>query len=191
MSSDGAVFALKAVRLHDSFLLRFNMSIKGLFDQLFRNHNKELLHFARQRAGEVAEDVVQESFLRLLQHPQPETIENHRAYLYKLTGNTLIDCQRKLAVRERYHVDVEDFDSLPDAAPGLENGLHYQQILRGVLKALDDLPPMQRSIFLLHRCDGLTYVQIGTLFKISRSNVERQFYAALEHCFAAALAGKR
>lgn len=165
------------------------MTIKELLDQLFRSHNKELLYFANQRAGEIAEDIVQESFVRLLQHPEPEAIQNHRAYLYKLTANTLIDHQRKLAVRERYHADIEDFDSLPAATPGLETALHYRQILQGVLNALDKLPPLQRSIFLLHRFDGLTYAQIGKLLKLSRSNVERQFYAALEHCFAASLAG--
>lgn len=167
------------------------MSLKGLFDHLFRNHNKELLHFAGQRTAEVAEDVVQESFLRLLQHPEPQTIENHRAYLYKLTGNALVDYQRKLAVRERYHSQVEDLDSLPAQTPGLDIGLHHQQTLQGVLPALDELPPLQRSIFLLHRCDGLTYLQIGKLLKLSRSHVERQFYAALAHCFAASLTAKR
>ncbi|WGS88398.1 sigma-70 family RNA polymerase sigma factor [Methylomonas sp. UP202] len=167
------------------------MTIKSLFEQLFHSHSKELVYFAGQRAAEVAEDVVQESFLRLMQHPEPQTIENHRAYLYKLTGNALIDYQRKLAVRERYHGEVEDLDSLPADAPGPDVSLHHQQILQGVMRALDELPPLQRSIFLLHRVDGLTYLQIGKLLRMSRSNVERQFYAALEHCFAAALAGKR
>lgn len=167
------------------------MPIKGFFDQLFRSHSLELLHFANQRASEVAEDVVQESFLRLLQHPQPQTIDNHRAYLYKLAGNALIDYQRKLAVRERHHAYVENFDELPANAPSLDSSLHHQQILQGVLRVLDDLSPLQRSIFLLHRFDGLTYLQISKLLKISRSHVERQFYAALEHCFAASLAGKR
>lgn len=167
------------------------MSLKGLFDHLFRNHNKELLHFAGQRAAEVAEDVVQESFLRLLQHPEPQTIDNHRAYLYKLTSNVLVDYQRKLAVRERYRGEVEDLESLPGDAPGLDIGLHHQQILQSVMRALDDLPPLQRNIFLLHRFDGLTYLQIGKLLKLSRSSVERQFYAALEHCFAAFLTGNR
>ncbi|AEG01277.1 RNA polymerase sigma factor [Methylomonas methanica] len=166
------------------------MPLKNLFDHLFRNHRNELVHFAGQRAVEMAEDVVQESFLRLMQHPDPQTIENHRAYLYKLTGNTLIDYQRKLAVRQRYHSETPDLDSLPAETPGLDVALHHQQVLRGVLQALDGLPPMQRSIFLLHRFDGLTYQQIGKLLKMSRSSVERQFYAALEHCFAASLSGK-
>ncbi|OAI11471.1 RNA polymerase subunit sigma-24 [Methylomonas koyamae] len=163
------------------------MTIKGLFDHLFRSHNQELLHFAGQRAAEVAEDVVQESFLRLLQHPEPQMIENHRAYLYKLTGNALVDYQRKLAVRGRYHSEVEDLDSLPADAPGPDIRLHHQQILQGVLRALEQLAPLQRTIFLLHRCDGLTYLQIAKLLKMSRSQVERQFYAALEHCFVASL----
>ena len=58
------------------------MSYIQIFDALFRQHKKELLVFASERAGDVAEDLVQDSFLRLIQHPEPHTIKNPRAYLY-------------------------------------------------------------------------------------------------------------
>lgn len=84
------------------------MLSKGLFENLFRSHNKDPLHFVARPAGEVADDLVWESLLNLVQHLEPESIEDHRAYLHKLAGNTLIDHQPKLAVRERNHVEVGD-----------------------------------------------------------------------------------
>lgn len=164
------------------------MTIKELLDQLFRNHHQELLRYAGQRAGDAAEDLVQLSFLRLLQHPNIDTIANHRAYLYKLTANAVIDHHRKAAVRAHYHADLEAMDEVPSAASCPETVLHHQQMLRRCLEALDALPPLPRTIFLLHRFDGLTYPQIAKLLGLSRSSVERHFYAALEHCFAASLA---
>jgi RNA polymerase sigma-70 factor (ECF subfamily) len=167
------------------------MSINGLLDILFRRHRKELLLFASQRAGDAAEDLVQESFLRLMQHPQPHTIENPRAYLYKLTANSVVDHHRKMAVREKYHEYQEDFDNLPSATPGPEITVHHAQLLQQCLKALDTLPVMQRNIFLLHRFDGMSYPEIAKLLRISHATVERHFAAAIEHCFAAALQSKK
>lgn len=164
-----------------------DMTINGLLENLFRRHSKELLHFATQRAGNVAEDVVQESFLRLIQHPEPHAIENHRAYLFKVTSNVLVDYNRKLEVLAKHHEVCEDFDSLPSTKPGPEIALHHQQLLQQTLRALDDLPAIQSSIFLLHRFDGLSYPQIAKLLKISRATVERHFAVAMEHCFAVAL----
>jgi RNA polymerase sigma factor (sigma-70 family) len=164
------------------------MTLKKLLDQLFRNHHQELLRFAGQRAGDAAEDLVQLSFLRLLQHSEIDTIVNHRAYLYKLTANAVIDHHRKAAVRAQYHADFDEIDEVPSAAPCPEAVLHHQQMLERCLQALDALPILPRTVFLLHRFDGLTYPQIAKLLNLSRSSVERHFYTALEHCFAASIA---
>ena len=171
---------------HISYLMHIN----GLFDLLFRRHNKELLQFASQRAGQVAEDLVQESFLRLMQHPEPLGIQNHRAYLYKLTANSAVDYTRKQAVREKYREHPEDWDNLPSQAPGPEAIAHHELLLQRCLKALDLLPAMQRNIFLLHSFDGMSYAEIAKLLGVSRSTVERNYALAMEHCFAAVMLGK-
>jgi RNA polymerase sigma-70 factor (ECF subfamily) len=158
-----------------------------LLDNLFRQHNKELLNYAFHRAGDVAEDMVQESFVRLMQHPDLTTIENHRAYLYKVTSNSLVDHNRKQRVIAKYHEDCDDLDTLPSALLGPEITLHHQQRLLRYLQALDELPVIDRTVFLLHRFDGMTYPQIAKLLKLSKSTVERHFASALEHCFVASL----
>lgn len=163
------------------------MDSRKFIESLFRVHRRELEYFARQKSSEIAEDLVQDSFVRLMQHPEVSSIENHRAYLYRLTNNLLIDNQRKKILRDSYHELIEDFDTLPANQPALDEALHSQRVLEKLLKALDDLSVEQRSIFLLHRYDGMTYQQIGKLIGKSRSHVERQFYLALEHCFCSSL----
>lgn len=163
------------------------MSLNGLLDNLFRKHNQELLYYATQRAGNVADDLVQESFLQLLSHPEPDSIGNHRAYLYKITNNLLNAHYRKLGVIEKYHEDCEELDSLPSRIPGLEIALHNEQILRQCLQVLKELPAMQRNVFFLHRIDGLNYPQIAKMLGISKSSAERYFIAAIESCVAASI----
>lgn len=163
------------------------MSLNALLDSLFRQHNQELLYYATQRAGNVADDLVQESFLQLLSHPEPDSIINHRAYLYKITNNLLNAHYRKLEIIEKYHEDCEELDSLPSRIPGLEIALHHEQILRLCLQVLKELPAMQRNVFFLHRIDGLSYPRIAKMLGISKSSVERYFIAAMESCVAASL----
>lgn len=163
------------------------MMINDLLEHLFRRHNKELLHYAFQRSVDVAEDVVQDSFVRLIQHPDLSTIENHRAYLFKVTSNSLIDHNRKQQVIAKYHEVCDDIDSLPSSQLGPEITLYHQQRLQRYLQALDELPVIERTVFLLHRFDGMTYPQIAKLLKLSKSTVERHFASALEHCFIASL----
>ena len=163
------------------------MSISKLLDTLFRTHNKELLYYAAQRAHNVADDLVQESFLQLMSHPEPDSIVNHRAYLYKITNNLLNAHYRKLEIIEKYHADCEELDSLPSRIPGLEITLHHEQILRLCLQVLKELPAVQRNVFFLHRIDGLSYPEIAKMLGISRSTVERHFVAAMEHCVSASL----
>jgi len=163
------------------------MKVNQLLDKLFRRHNKELLFFATQRIGNVAEDLVQESFLKLMSHPDPDSIVNHRAYLYKITNNLLNTQYRKLEIIEKYHEQCDELDSLPSKIPSLEIALHHEQILRQCLQVLKQLPAMQRNVFFLHRIDGLSYLQIAKMLGISRSTVERYFIAAMESCISASL----
>jgi len=94
----------------------------SLLDTLFRRHSMELLAFANQQGGELeSEDLVQEAYLRLLQHPDLETINNPRAYLYKVTANLGFDHHRWKSVRAR-HTEVEEVepDNLISPLPGPE-----------------------------------------------------------------------
>ena len=163
------------------------MSIGKLLDTLFRKHNKELLYYAAQRAGNVADDLVQESFLQLMSHPEPDSIVNHRAYLYKITNNLLNAHYRRLAIIEKYHEHCDELDSLPSGMPELDLALHHEQLLRQCLQALKELPAIQRNVFFLHRIDGLTYPQIAKMFGVSKATIERHFVAAMEACIAASL----
>ena len=164
------------------------MSLNQLLEKLFRQYKKELLHYATQRAGHCADDLVQESFLHLMVHPEPETIVNHRAYLYKITNNLLIAHYRKQEILARYHVNCDDLEGLSDQRAGLEIDLHHERVLHQCLQALSLLPVQQRTVFFLHRIDGMTYPQIARMLGISRATAERYFLVAMEACILASIA---
>jgi len=153
---------------------------------LFRQHHRELLTFAGQRFGpESAEDLVQETYLRFLQHATPETINNPRAYLYKMAANLGADHFRHEQVRTR-HAAIENINTNAYAllSPGLDAEIDAQQQLQHCLSALEGLPEIYRHVFLLHRVDGMTHKEIGTALGLPHRTVERYCAKALAHCFA-------
>jgi RNA polymerase sigma factor (sigma-70 family) len=156
------------------------------FDLIFRRHQQELLRFAGQYSNEeVAEDLVQEAYLRLIRQAQTETIENPRAYLYKITRNLSADYLRQGLIRSRHQDDSQvELEQIPNQHPGIDAELEAVDRLQRCLKALDGLPEIVRHVFLLHRIDGMTYAEIGNALGIPPRTVERYAAKALAHCFA-------
>ena len=76
---------------------------------LFLKHAHEVSDFISGRwpmEQDVA-DIVQESFLRLSQVPNPETIHNPRALLFKTAANMIVDRQLHRKTQECYDEDIE------------------------------------------------------------------------------------
>jgi DNA-directed RNA polymerase specialized sigma24 family protein len=70
---------------------------------LYQAHATELHEFARRRVGrQEAEDVVQDTFLHLLQRGNAATLEHPRPYLFRIAANLAVDLARKTKVRLRY-----------------------------------------------------------------------------------------
>lgn len=159
-----------------------------LFDHLFRRHQQKLLKFAGQHSNdEVAEDLVQEAYLRLMRQTQIETIDNPCAYLYKITRNLSADYLRHSQVRSRHAGHSDDgIELIADPQPQPETEIDAQLRLQHCLSALNSLPEVYRHVLLLHRLDGLTYNEIGKMLQIPALTVERYAAKALTHCFATA-----
>ena len=159
-------------------------SKRNYFDLLFRRHRQELLAFAGQHSGnDVAEDLVQEAYLRFMQ--QTETagnIENPRAYLYRITHNLAFDYCRYGKIREAHAADADELEAAADPHPGPEAATDAQQRWQQCLSALDGLPKVYRHILLLHRFDGLTYAEIGKGLGMPTRTVERYAAKALARC---------
>jgi len=159
---------------------------KRFFDFLFRTHGKELLAFAWQHSGcQNAEDLVQEAYLRLLQHPSPEQIENPRAFLYKTTLNLSIDYHRRQTTRERFHCLEsklqEEIESIIDHKTSPEDNLANCQELEQFNQLLMSLPELTRYAFILHRLEGLSHLEVAQRLGISIRNSERRVKEATHH----------
>jgi len=148
---------------------------------LFRRHSKELTRFLRRRVSspEVAAELSQEAFLKLLTARPEEPVINGHAYLFRTAVNLAITHNR----RERILAFVDDpdgaFANLADETPSPEHVLLSRQELAIIHQTLSEFPPIPRAVFILSRVEGQTYDEIGRTLNISSKAAFRHMVRVL------------
>lgn len=130
------------------------------------------------RHAATAEDIVQETFLRLSQQKDPPL--QRRAWLYRTARNLAIDLlRRQKKFQEIHHFLIYRFQSsLQSPSPTKE--LEQQETLTMLLEKLNELPPRHREAVRLKFQEKLTYDEIATIMVISRSSVGWLLHEAIE-----------
>lgn len=126
-----------------------------------------------------AEDLVQEVFARLAQMEDASRMDNPQAYIFQIAVNLLRDKARRARVRqsEMHEPFDEAFHGEGGGSP--ERMAVVRDDLRRIEAALQRLPKKTRTIFLLHRLDGLKYREIADAMGLSVSTVEKHMIKAL------------
>lgn len=158
-------------------------------------HFDELLGFFMRSVQDPheAQDLVQETFARLLGRPPADRIENPRALLFEVARNLLIDRHRQRQVRRHESDDLLVGHRAP-VSDEPDTVCAARQRLRRVSVAIEQLPPRCREAFVLHKIDGLPQAEVAARMGISRNMVERHVMlgvAACRRALAAAPAGDR
>lgn len=151
---------------------------------LLTRHYQELLRHLTRRLGSAsaAADVAQDTWLRLRRAEAVPELQNPQAYLFRIADNLARDRLRSDATRARTLLPAEFGEDRPSNAPGADSVLDHRQRLRVLGRAVAELPPKCREVFLLHKFDGLSHGEIAARLGISRSMVEKHVMKALAHC---------
>jgi RNA polymerase sigma factor (sigma-70 family) len=147
---------------------------------------KMLRSLLKKRTGshELAEEALQETWLRLAgRPPEPTMIHDRQAFILRVAGNIAVDLARK----EKRHSsrcisDEAVLKTAADSYPSPETFAIDRDQLRFLALALAQLPPKPRAALLMNRCDGLSHSQIGSKLGVSESMVARYLAQALRHC---------
>ncbi|WP_416422460.1 sigma-70 family RNA polymerase sigma factor [Pseudomonas sp. App30] len=146
----------------------------------FLEHYQELLGAwtRRLRDRARAEDLTHDAFVRVLETPAAE-VQQPRAYLHQAARNIAVDGYR----REDRRAALESLALAPDAAAGADPEAFVQavQLADAVEKALDELPPNCRKVFVWQKLEGLSQAEIAERMGLSRNMVERYMMRALKH----------
>jgi RNA polymerase sigma-70 factor, ECF subfamily len=133
------------------------------FETLYKRHASAVFRFAWGLCGDrsAAEDIVSETFMRVLTRaPRIET-QTALAYLLAVARNTYLTGQR----RRRREVPLPDELLAPERDPA--GGLDGDARLQTVVRALGDVPEGERAALLLRVDHDLSYEEIAAALGIS------------------------
>jgi RNA polymerase sigma-70 factor (ECF subfamily) len=149
---------------------------------IFVDHRNALVRFLRARgAGDQAEDLVQEVWLRASAHASGP-IANPRSYLFRVAHNLMIDIHRADTQRHVREQSWSDANSSADTGisdePSPERRVIAQAILDRANHVLEELGEPTVTIFRRFRIDGIAQKVIARDLAVSLPTVEKHLQKA-------------
>lgn len=140
------------------------MDLKLQYDKLLR------YCYHKTKRIDLAEDIVQETFLKFWQSHSYEDTGKELAYLYTIARNLCTDTYRKQESNQEYPEDLPCPDSDPEQA--------LNRI--AVDTALEQLPEQLREMVVMRYVSELSAAEIGKIMNLSRFAVNRRLKEGLK-----------
>ncbi|MEW2503884.1 MULTISPECIES: RNA polymerase sigma-70 factor [unclassified Amycolatopsis] len=153
--------------------------------ELFLTHRNLLFTIAYEMLGSAAdaEDVLQETWLRWVD-VDFDGVQNHRAYLVRITTRQALGRLRTLGRRKESYVGPwlpEPLLTAPDVAEDVELA---DSVSMAMLLVLETLTPTERAVFVLREVFDLGYGEIADAVGKSGAAVRQIAHRAREHVAA-------
>lgn len=111
----------------------------------------------------MADDITSDTFLRALRKYEQIRQSTVKSYLLTIARNIYRDYGRKRARRP----EAELHESIPDGRASAQAWLEQAVEIRAVFAALQELPDLDREIFLMRVLENITYEEIAATLGIS------------------------
>jgi RNA polymerase sigma factor (sigma-70 family) len=147
--------------------------------------------FLRRRIDESdAEEILQDVFAELVEAYRLMTpIEHVGAWLLRVARNRVIDRLRKKKPDASLNESVaggdeetsELLDLLPSADAGPEAQFARRVLLEELEEAVDELPPLQREIFIAHEIEGRSFNELSATLGVGVNTLLSRKHAAVTY----------
>ncbi|KGM08417.1 RNA polymerase sigma factor SigE [Cellulomonas bogoriensis 69B4 = DSM 16987] len=151
------------------------------WEQIVTEHSARVYRLAYRLAGNQhdAEDLTQETFIRVFRSLSSYTPGTFEGWLHRITTNLFLDQARR---RRRIRMDPlgDDADAVPGVnGPGApERGFEHANLDHDVQRALDALSPEYRAAVVLCDIEGLSYEEIAVTLGIKLGTVRSRIHRA-------------
>ncbi|MEL5656108.1 sigma-70 family RNA polymerase sigma factor [Serratia ureilytica] len=150
--------------------------------RLYATHHAWLQGWLRRRLGCSfdADDVAQDTFMRLLKSDAAATLREPKDFLVTVAKRVMVDLFRRRTLERAY---LEMLALIPEGyAPSPEQRQSLLESLQQIDAMLDGLGPKVKQAFLLSQLEGLGYADIAARLGVSVSSVKKYMAKATEHC---------
>lgn len=164
----------------------FSNALNADIGVLYRDYSGWLFGWLRRRLGgntADAADLVQDTYVRLIDSGRYPRAGEHRAFLTQIARGLVIDLHRRRRLEAAY---LEALAARPEeVAPSSEQHTLVLDTLIRIDEALDRLPARVSRAFLLSRFEGLTYHQVAARLGVSHGAVRKYMLKATQACLLA------
>lgn len=173
--------------LKDDALLRaFRHGNPQALEELIGRHQHALHGYLRAMTGSAADadDVFQETWLRVIRNPGSFRSGAFNAWLWCIARNLLVDRLR----RRKPVVSLDDaapehaslIELTPAPGPQPPADMEASEIAQQVADAVSKLPPDQRDVFLLRTQGGLSFAEIAALRRVPLNTALGRMHYAIQ-----------
>ncbi len=135
--------------------------------------------FSVLRNASDAEDVVQETFIRVLKHQRKlAAIENTRVWLIRIAWNLALDRKRRLRATPMVEEAEEILRRHASAEVTAEVTLGAAEGCVRILRMMDKLPRKEREVLRLSALEELGTAEIAAILKTTESSVRSCLFRA-------------
>ena len=181
----------------DAELMEFyRKGSRDAFEELFARHHRKVIHFCYRMTGDQAraEEAAQEVFLRIARAASTyQPTARFTTWMYTITRRTTLNFLRDEKEPEG-KVPIDPTGEGREAAEGVslpgpgdrepERIAWEAQLQEKFLEALQKLPEVNRSAFILNRGEGLSYEEVASVLGVTVQAVKSRIFRAREALLA-------
>ena len=164
--------------------LAINENCEDAFHIVFERYRQPMWSFAMTvvKVPEIAEDVVQESFIKLWEVRETlANVDKPKDFIFILVRNRALDALRRMAHQEKEREKL--WQHLKAQCPNYSGyyleAEQAEDILKGII---EKLPAQQQKAFKMSRDLNLSHQDIADELKISKNTVKKHISIALKTC---------
>jgi RNA polymerase sigma-70 factor (ECF subfamily) len=154
------------------------------FAESVRPHEPALRAFLSRRFSSLPDhdDLVQETYVRLLRHSDPQRLVHTRPFLFTIARNLAIDHVRRTRRTPVHPIDDTAEVALLEPAPGAAELLDQAHQHETMLAALETLPERCREVMLLRYVDGFSAQEIAVHLGLAAATVRVHLMKGVRDC---------
>jgi RNA polymerase sigma-70 factor, ECF subfamily len=189
MTTGSAQFGMRADTNDDFDLVQASKNGDvAAFEQLVKRYDGKLFRIAQSvtHNREDSQDAVQEAFLKAYQHLGDFRGDSQfSTWLIRITLNQSLMKLRKQRAAKEVSLDEDlrtDEETLPreviDWAPNPEQRFSASELRNILIKTIEELRPILRTVFVLQDLEGLSTEQTAEVLNLSQSAVKSRLWRA-------------
>ena len=153
-------------------------NLMSIIEKAFIQYRQMLVRYVNARVEDcdLAEDVVQDAFVRVLEMGVGVREDSVKGLLFKVCRNLVCDCLRRRVAMQRVSVDMY-IDSALRAENVVENDVNAREIEACEMRIVGGMPEKRGAVYRMARYEGQSVEDIADCLHVSRRTVEAHLFA--------------